>query len=85
MLMIMTEGQERLRLAQQRFARASEAITERVRRATIADSGDDSPPAAPLDEHREDDLDRLEGELNEAIAELMLAARQVMGEGASGE
>jgi hypothetical protein len=71
----MTEGQERLRAAQERFDRARKAVTDHVGRATVLDSGEHVPAGPPSDEKWGDDLDRLERELKEAGADLIVAGR----------
>jgi hypothetical protein len=78
----MTEGQDRLAGATEQFGTASKAVSDHIGRAVVGSTGHE-PAGAPLDWQWAEELDRLEVELNRAIAELLLAARQVMGENAA--
>ena len=73
----MTEGQDQLRAAQERFDRAQNAVSDHTERAIIV--GSEVEP--PLDE----ELDRLEGERNGAIADVRAAGRLVIAERPRGE
>ena len=79
----MTEGQTHYEAGRERFDAARRAVEDHIGPAVVSPTSE--PSGAVLDEDWLRKLGELEMELDRAIADLMLAAREVMGEQAAGQ